>query len=107
MQQEEIFGSAYASAVYISKVLKMPKEKKVYVIGQAGLEEELDNLGIARSGGSVCSFVLSHGHTNIQDPEDNVFIESMDWSTIKPDQDVVAVLCGFDAYVSKYRPSPC
>jgi 4-nitrophenyl phosphatase len=31
----------------------MPKEKKVYVIGQAGLEEELDNLGIARCGGSV------------------------------------------------------
>jgi 4-nitrophenyl phosphatase len=52
--QEEIFGSAYASAVYISKVLKMPKEKKVYVIGQAGLEEELDNLGIARCGGTVC-----------------------------------------------------
>jgi len=36
-----------------------------------------------------------------QDPEDNVFIESMDWSTIKPDADVGAVLCGFDAYVSK------
>jgi hypothetical protein len=36
----------------------MPKEKKVYVIGQAGLEEELDNLKIARSGGSV-SPVLS------------------------------------------------
>ena len=36
----------------------MPKEKKVYVIGQAGLEEELDNLGIARCGGSVCSLCL-------------------------------------------------
>lgn len=33
-----------------------------------------------------------------------MFIESMDWSTIKPDQDVGAVLCGFDAYVSMYRP---
>lgn len=31
----------------------MPREKKVYVIGQAGLEEELDNLGIARCGGTV------------------------------------------------------
>jgi len=39
---------------------------------------------------------------NIKDPEDNVFIESMDWSTIKPDANVGAVLCGFDAYVSMY-----
>lgn len=31
----------------------MPKDKKVYVIGQAGLEEELDNLEIARCGGTV------------------------------------------------------
>jgi len=37
---------------------------------------------------------------NMKDPEDRVFIESMDWSTIKPDPDVGAVLCGFDAYVS-------
>jgi 4-nitrophenyl phosphatase len=37
-----------------------------------------------------------------QDPEDRVFIESMDWSTIKPDPSVGAVLCGFDAYVSEY-----
>jgi 4-nitrophenyl phosphatase len=28
----------------------------------------------------------------------------MDWSTIKPDADVGAVLCGFDAYVSTYSP---
>jgi 4-nitrophenyl phosphatase len=31
----------------------MPKDKKVYVIGQAGLEEELDKLDIARCGGTV------------------------------------------------------
>jgi 4-nitrophenyl phosphatase len=36
-----------------------------------------------------------------KDPEDRVFIESMDWSTIKPDPSVGAVLCGFDAYVSE------
>lgn len=93
----------------------MPKEKKVYVIGQAGLEEELDNLGIARCGGSVRpplsntlvpsspAFILWDMSSCAQDPEDRVFIESMDWSTIKPDPDVGAVLCGFDAYVSKYR----
>jgi hypothetical protein len=46
----------------------------------------------------VCAMVWSDG----QDPEDRVFIESMDWSTIKPDPSVGAVLCGFDAYVSEY-----
>jgi hypothetical protein len=51
--QEEIFGSAYASAVYISSVLKLPKDKKVYVIGEAGLEEELAEEGISYLGGTV------------------------------------------------------
>lgn len=52
-EQSEMFGSAYASAVYLSKVLKMPEDKKVYVIGQEGLEEELDGLGVKYIGGSV------------------------------------------------------
>lgn len=51
--QDEIYGSAYAAAVYISSVVKLPKDKKVYVIGQAGLEEELQDEGIAYIGGTV------------------------------------------------------
>lgn len=51
--QDEVFGSAYASAVYISSVMKLPKDKKVYVIGMKGLEEELDEEGIAHIGGTV------------------------------------------------------
>ena len=39
--------------MYISSVIKMPKDKKVYVIGMAGLEEELDEEGIAHIGGTV------------------------------------------------------
>ena len=53
VKESEIFGSAYASAVYLQKVLEFPKDKRVYVIGQDGLEEELDNCGIAHAGGSV------------------------------------------------------
>lgn len=48
--------------MYIAKVLKMPKDKRVYVIGQDGLEEELDNLGIARCGGTVRIFASSLIH---------------------------------------------
>lgn len=59
--QNEIFGSAYASAVYMSKILQFPKDKRVYVIGQAGLEEELDAVGIAHAGGSVGHICLAPG----------------------------------------------
>ncbi|KAE9405591.1 hypothetical protein BT96DRAFT_963857 [Gymnopus androsaceus JB14] len=41
---DEIYGSAYATAVYISSVMNLPKDKKVYVIGMAGLEEERDEV---------------------------------------------------------------
>lgn len=33
--------------------MKLPKDKKVYVIGQDGLEAELDEEGITHIGGSV------------------------------------------------------
>lgn len=48
-----MFGSAYASAVYLSTVLKLPKDEKVYVLGMSGLEEELDEEGIQHIGGTV------------------------------------------------------
>ena len=51
--QDEIFGSAYAAAVYLSSVVKLPKDKKVFVIGQTGLEEELRNEGVPFTGGTV------------------------------------------------------
>lgn len=54
--QDEIFGSAYASAVYISSVMKLPKDKKVYVIGMSGIEEELEEEGVAHLGGTVRIF---------------------------------------------------
>src|SRR5690348_10008566 len=39
---EEIFGSAYSSAIYISRILKLsPPKNKVFVIGEAGIEHEL------------------------------------------------------------------
>lgn len=58
-RQEEIFGSGYAAAVYLSSILKFPKDKRVYLIGEAGLEEELDTVGIAHAGGTVSLRTLS------------------------------------------------
>lgn len=51
--KDEIYGSAYATAVYLSSVIKLPKTKKVYVIGMAGLEEELHEEGVEFIGGTV------------------------------------------------------
>ncbi|KIR79996.1 4-nitrophenyl phosphatase [Cryptococcus gattii EJB2] len=83
---DECFGSAYASAVYISQVLNFPKDKKVYVFGEEGLEEELDQCGIAHCGGS--------------DPVDREFKAPIDFTVFKPDDSIGAVLCGFDSWIN-------
>lgn len=105
--QEEIFGSAYASAVYLSQILKFPKDKKVFVIGEAGLEEELRSEGINYCGGSVSSMssfvspllVVSNGFRFgfefVQDPKENVFLPSLDFGSLVFEDNVGAVLCGF------------
>ncbi|KAJ3490611.1 hypothetical protein NLI96_g1302 [Meripilus lineatus] len=82
---DEIFGSAFAAAVYISSVIKLPKEKKVYVIGMSGLEEELQEEGIVTLGGT--------------DPADNTLtpFDLKDWER---DPAVGAVLCGLDTSVN-------
>ncbi|THH06255.1 hypothetical protein EW145_g4211 [Phellinidium pouzarii] len=82
---DEIFGSAYAAAVYLSSVVKLPKDKKVFVIGMAGLEEELRDEGISFVGGT--------------DPADNT-LEPFPATPYKLDPAVGAVLCGLDLAVN-------
>ncbi|KAH7910727.1 HAD-like domain-containing protein [Hygrophoropsis aurantiaca] len=82
---EEIFGSAYASAVYISSVMKIPKDKKVYVIGMTGIEEELREEGVSFIGGT--------------DPADNT-LEPFSLANFTLDPDVSAVLCGLDVQIN-------
>ncbi|KAJ2916226.1 hypothetical protein MD484_g4218, partial [Candolleomyces efflorescens] len=82
---DEVYGSAYAAAVYVSSVIKLPKTKKVYVIGMAGLEEELRDEGIQVLGGT--------------DPQDCT-LESFDLGTFERDPDVGAVVCGLDTKIN-------
>ena len=64
--QDEVFGSAYAAAVYLSSVLKFPMDKRVYVIGMSGLEDELRSEGISFIGGTVeCHLVRHISHTHL------------------------------------------
>lgn len=91
-------------------MLKFPDDKKAYVIGERGLEEELDAVGIKHSGGTVrihffFSFLLSTLKRSslslvAQDPEDNVFVDLMDFSSIVQDSEVGAVVCGLDMHIN-------
>ncbi|KAF7879422.1 hypothetical protein EAF04_000618 [Stromatinia cepivora] len=50
---DEIFGSAYSSAIYISRILKLPAPKnKVFVLGETGIETELKTEGVEFIGGT-------------------------------------------------------
>ncbi|KAG6333590.1 hypothetical protein ID866_5506 [Astraeus odoratus] len=82
---DEIYGSAYAAAVYISSVMKLPKDKKVYVIGMSGIEEELREEGVSFLGGT--------------DPLDCT-LEPFSLANFTLDPDVAAVLCGLDSKIN-------
>ncbi|KAI8826594.1 HAD-like domain-containing protein [Fimicolochytrium jonesii] len=82
---EEIFGSSYAAAYYVANFLKFPKDKKVYVVGMAGVQEELASEGVASVG----------GESDIEN------LGSMDeMGTIQPDPSIGAVLLGFDLNIN-------
>lgn len=79
---DEIFGSAYSAAIYISRVLELPREKKVYVIGEAGIEEELASEGVQFFGGT--------------DPSEDARVSTQDHMDFGPDPTVGVVLVGLD-----------
>ncbi|KAI9366703.1 HAD-like domain-containing protein [Zopfochytrium polystomum] len=79
--EDEIFGSAYAAAYYIRHTLNFAADKKVFVIGMSGIEEELASEGISYTGGT----------------SDNTNLKSMgEMSTVQHDPSIGAVLFGFD-----------
>ncbi|KAG8906369.1 hypothetical protein FRB99_007053 [Tulasnella sp. 403] len=82
---DEVFGSAYASAVYISTVLNLSKDEKVYVIGMKGLEEELAEEGVSFIGGT--------------DPADNT-LAPFSLSNFTLDPKVTIVLAGLDLNIN-------
>jgi len=71
--------------VYISSVMKLPKDKKVYVIGMSGIEEELREEGIEFCGGT--------------DPADNT-LEPFSMANFTLDPSVAVVLCGLDTSIN-------
>lgn len=51
--EEDIFSSAFATAVYLNTIVNFPSDKKVFVIGESGIVDELNDVGIQCKGHSV------------------------------------------------------
>lgn len=83
ISKSEVFGSSYASAVYVDKILKLPKDKKVWVLGEAGIEQELKELGYLTVGGTDPSLI-----------EDGVNFNQNHPSLVNLDNEVGAVVTG-------------
>lgn len=84
---DDIFGSAYSASIYISRILKLPPGKnKVFVLGEAGIEQELKSEDVP--------FICGTDHEFRRDitPED--FKGLADGSVLDPE--VGIVLAGLD-----------
>ena len=85
MKPEEIFSSSFAAAAYLSSI---GFKKKAYVIGEQGIQLELDLVGVEHLGGP------SDGDKKI---------ELKAGELMEHDHDVGAVIVGFDRYVNYYK----
>lgn len=87
VRAEEIYSSSYAAAAYLEHI-KFPADKKVYVVGEVGIQEELDLKGITHIGG----------------PQDaGKVVELTPGMFLEHDHDVGAVVVGFDRNINYYK----
>ncbi|KAJ5154224.1 4-nitrophenylphosphatase [Penicillium coprophilum] len=83
---EEIFSSSYSSSIYISRILQLPENKrKVYVVGETGIEQELRSEGVTFIGGT------DPAYRRDVTPEDYKKIAAGDESMLDPEVGVVLV----------------
>ncbi|KAI3456599.1 hypothetical protein Pfo_013262 [Paulownia fortunei] len=87
VSEAEIFSSSFAAAMYL-KVNDFPKEKKVYVIGEEGILEELGLAGFTCLGGP------EDGKKTVHLKPNNLF---------EHDKSVGAVVVGLDQYINFYK----
>ncbi|KAL8821946.1 MAG: hypothetical protein Q9223_000104 [Gallowayella weberi] len=88
---DEVFGSSYSAAIYISRILPLPpSQKTVFVLGESGIETELDSESIPNIGGT--------------DPLYNRPISPADYTSIASgsalDPSVGVVLAGLDFHLN-------
>lgn len=89
--EEEVFGSSYSAAIYISRIMKLqPPKNKVFVLGETGIEQELESENIPYIGGTDPAFR--------RDMTEEDFKHIADGSML--DKDVGVVLTGLDFHPS-------
>ncbi|KAF7191253.1 4-nitrophenylphosphatase [Pseudocercospora fuligena] len=94
--EEEVFGSSYSAAIYISRIMKLqPPKNKVFVLGESGVEQELQSENIPYCGGTDPAFR--------RDMTEDDFKGIANGSGLDPD--VAVVLTGLDFHPSYYKYS--
>eukprot|EP00929_Paragymnodinium_shiwhaense_P108116 TRINITY_DN7443_c0_g1_i3.p1 TRINITY_DN7443_c0_g1~~TRINITY_DN7443_c0_g1_i3.p1 ORF type:complete len:409 (-),score=134.24 TRINITY_DN7443_c0_g1_i3:99-1247(-) len=88
VKPEEIFSSSFAAAAYMEQSKFKDSGKKVYVIGETGIGEELDLIGVPWFGAEA--------------DKDKV-AELKPGGKVDHDHDVGAVIVGFDRNVNYYK----
>ncbi|CDF36156.1 probable 4-nitrophenyl phosphatase [Chondrus crispus] len=87
-QAEEIFSSSFAAAAYLEQTNFKETGKKVYIIGEIGIPQELDLIDVPYIGG----------------PDDSAKQPNMDpGGRLEHDPDVGAVIVGFDRFINYYK----
>lgn len=85
---EEIFSSSFAAAAYLEQTKFKESGKKVYIIGEIGICEELDLIDVPWVGG----------------PDDMGKVPDMGpGDKLEHDHDVGAVIVGFDRHINYYK----
>ncbi|KAF9580950.1 hypothetical protein BGW38_002206 [Lunasporangiospora selenospora] len=80
-EEKDIFSSSFATAVYLKNILQFPEDKRVYVVGESGITDELGAVGI----------------NCVSSADDNgVLMTHADMGTVEQDPTIGAVVCGFD-----------
>ena len=86
VEAQEIFSSSFAAAAYL-RAQSFPPDGKVYVVGHAGIQDELDLVGIQHIGG----------------PADGCKTVDMGpGGKLQVDRSVRAVVVGLDTNISEY-----
>lgn len=82
VREEEVFGTAYCSAMYLKSVCKL--EGKVFLVGSDAMRQELEAVGIRQVGVGP----------------DLIAGKQVDWANVPLDPEVKAVVVGFDEHFS-------